>query len=279
MAPAHSSCGRSGSARTLSLRALCTWSAQAQRTRAPIQRLADIIAARFVQVVIAIALLTGAVWWFFGPEPAATYALLNAVAVLIIACPCAVGLATPISMTVAMGEGARAGILFRNAEAIERMRDIDTLVLDKTGTLTVGKPALTDLEVDGMERDDALVLLASAEQPSEHPIAHAIVQAARERKFVLGPSGRLQHIQRARGRGSGRAAVASSWAVVRSSEQRSIDTSPVAERAPKHCAEKRKPWSFSPLMAVLSQSPASLIPSKTARLKRLTHSNAGTCTS
>ena len=196
----------------------------AQRTRAPIQRLADIIAARFVQVVIAIALLTGAVWWFFGPEPAATYALLNAVAVLIIACPCAVGLATPISMTVAMGEGARAGILFRNAEAIERMRDIDTLVLDKTGTLTVGKPALTDLEVDGMERDDALVLLASAEQPSEHPIAHAIVQAARERKLVLD---RAVGFNVLNGLGveaqvGGRSVLVGSRAFL---EQRSIDTS------------------------------------------------------
>jgi Cu+-exporting ATPase len=158
---------------------------EAQRTRAPIQRLADWIAARFVQVVIAIAIATALVWWFFGPEPAATYALLNSVAVLIIACPCAVGLATPISMTVAMGEGARAGILFRNAEAIERMREVDTVVVDKTGTLTLGRPALTDLEVDGIGRDEALVLLASAEQPSEHPIAHAILAAAKERAVGL----------------------------------------------------------------------------------------------
>jgi Cu+-exporting ATPase len=161
---------------------------EAQRTRAPIQRLADIIAARFVQVVIGIALLTATAWWFLGPSPAATYALLNAVAVLIIACPCAVGLATPISMTVAMGEGALAGILFRNAEAIERMREIDTLVVDKTGTLTLGKPALTDLEVDGIAREEALLLLASAEQPSEHPIAHAIVQAAREQNVPIAPA-------------------------------------------------------------------------------------------
>jgi Cu+-exporting ATPase len=131
-----------------------------------------------------IALITAAVWWIYGPEPAATYALLNAVAVLIIACPCAVGLATPISMTVAMGEGARAGILFRNAEAIERMRAIDTLVVDKTGTLTLGKPALTELEVDGLSRDEALSLLASAEAPSEHPIAHAIVEAAKAAQNV-----------------------------------------------------------------------------------------------
>jgi Cu+-exporting ATPase len=165
---------------------------EAQRTRAPIQKLADVIAARFVEIVIAIALVTAGVWWFFGPEPAATYALLNAVAVLIIACPCAVGLATPISMTVAMGEGARAGILFRNAEAIERMREIDTLVVDKTGTLTLGRPALTELETDGIARDEALALLAAAEQPSEHPIAHAIVQAAKDGGSPIRPAAQFQ---------------------------------------------------------------------------------------
>jgi Cu+-exporting ATPase len=165
---------------------------EAQRTRAPIQRLADWIAARFVQVVIAIAIVTAIVWWLYGPEPAVTYALLNAVAVLIIACPCAVGLATPISMTVAMGEGARAGILFRNAEAIERMQQVDTVIVDKTGTLTLGRPALTEFEGDGMERDQALALLASAEQPSEHPIAHAIVAAAKERRVTLTPTSDFQ---------------------------------------------------------------------------------------
>jgi Cu+-exporting ATPase len=158
---------------------------EAQRTRAPIQRLADLIAARFVEVVIAIAIITAAAWWLLGPDPAVTYALLNAVAVLIIACPCAVGLATPISMTVAMGEGARAGILFRSAEAIERMRQIDTVVVDKTGTLTLGRPALTEFEVEGIARDEALGLLAAAEQPSEHPIAHAVVQAAKEGGLML----------------------------------------------------------------------------------------------
>ena len=166
--------------------------AEAQRTRAPIQRLADLIAARFVEVVVIIALVTAAIWWFFGPEPAATYALLNAVAVLIIACPCAVGLATPISMTVAMGEGARAGILFRNAEAIERMREIDTVVVDKTGTLTLGRPALTDIDVSGISRDEALKLLASAEAPSEHPIAHAIVTAAKQEDVAIRPASEFQ---------------------------------------------------------------------------------------
>ena len=123
---------------------------EAQRTRAPIQRLADVIAAYFVQIVVVVAIVTAIVWWFYGPEPKFAYAFLNAIAVLIIACPCAVGLATPISMTVAMGQGARAGILFRNAEAIERMRDIDTVVVDKTGTLTLGHPALTDFVAEGI---------------------------------------------------------------------------------------------------------------------------------
>ena len=165
---------------------------EAQRTRAPIQKLADLIAARFVEIVVVIAIATAAVWWFFGPPPSLTYALLNAVAVLIIACPCAVGLATPISMTVAMGEGARAGILFRNAEAIERMRQIDTVVVDKTGTLTLGRPALTDLEVEGIERDEALGWLAAAEQPSEHPIAHAIVAAAKDRGAAIRPTSEFE---------------------------------------------------------------------------------------
>ncbi|HVW65063.1 MAG TPA: copper-translocating P-type ATPase [Nitrosospira sp.] len=154
---------------------------EAQRTRAPIQRLADVIAAYFVQVVIAIAIITALAWWFLGPEPKFAYAFVNAIAVLIIACPCAVGLATPISMTVAMGQGARAGILFRNADAIERMRDIDTVVVDKTGTLTLGRPELTDFAVDGIPLQEALALLAGVEQFSEHPIAHAIVEGARSR--------------------------------------------------------------------------------------------------
>jgi P-type Cu+ transporter len=161
---------------------------EAQRTRAPIQRLADLIAAYFVQIVVAIAVLTALAWGFFGPEPRLTYALVNAVAVLIIACPCAVGLATPISMTVAMGQGALSGILFRNAEAIERMRDIDTLVVDKTGTLTLGRPALTNFLCDGIPEREALALVAAAEQPSEHPIATAIVEGAKARGLAMPPA-------------------------------------------------------------------------------------------
>jgi len=155
--------------------------AEAQRTRAPIQRLADVIAAYFVQVVVAIAVVTALTWWWLGPDPRFTYAFVNAVAVLIIACPCAVGLATPISMTVAMGQGARVGILFRNAEALERMREIDTVVVDKTGTLTLGRPALTDFQAQGLAEHEALALVAGVEQHSEHPIALAIVAGAKER--------------------------------------------------------------------------------------------------
>ncbi|BCT67786.1 Silver exporting P-type ATPase [Nitrosospira sp. NRS527] len=159
---------------------------EAQRTRAPIQRLADTIAGYFVQTVIAIAIVTALAWWFLGPEPRFSYAFINAIAVLIIACPCAVGLATPISMTVAMGQGARAGILFRNAEAIERMRDIDTVVVDKTGTLTLGRPTLTDFDVEGIAHDEALALMAGVEQLSEHPIGQAIVEGAKARNLKPG---------------------------------------------------------------------------------------------
>jgi Cu+-exporting ATPase len=171
---------------------------EAQRTRAPIQRLADLIAAYFVQFVVLIALVTAAVWWLFGPEPALTYALLNAVAVLIIACPCAVGLATPISMTVAMGRGASMGILFRNAEAIEHMRSIDTLVVDKTGTLTLGKPALTDFVCEGTDEAAALELVAGVERLSEHPIATAIVAGAKARGVT---PGRAEAFEAANGMG------------------------------------------------------------------------------
>ena len=167
---------------------------EAQRTRAPIQRLADIIAAYFVQIVVAIAVVTAVVWWWVGPEPKIAYALLNAVAVLIIACPCALGLATPISMTVAMGQGARAGILFRNAEAIERMRDIDTVVVDKTGTLTLGRPALVDFVAEGLPLDEALALVASVEQLSEHPIGLAIVESAKARGVALRRPGAFEAV-------------------------------------------------------------------------------------
>ena len=161
--------------------------AQAQRTRAPVQRLADLVAAYFVQTVIAVAVITALAWWFLGPEPRLAYALVNAVSVLIIACPCAVGLATPISITVAMGQGALNGILFRNAEAVEKLREVDTLVVDKTGTLTVGRPELVDFAVDGIDESEALRLVASLERASEHPLAQAILRAAETRKLALQP--------------------------------------------------------------------------------------------
>ena len=156
--------------------------AEAQRSRAPIQKLADRVSAYFVPAVIVIAIVTFIVWAIVGPEPRFAYALINAVAVLIIACPCALGLATPMSIMVAMGKGAQAGVLFKNAEAIEVLRDVDTLVVDKTGTLTEGKPKLvTVVPVAGMNEPELLRLAASLEKASEHPLAAAIVSGAQER--------------------------------------------------------------------------------------------------
>src|SRR5262245_29462493 len=160
--------------------------AEAQRSRAPIQRLADVVAAVFVPVVIGVAVLTFAAWAAIGPEPRLAYALVNAVAVLIIACPCALGLATPMSIMVAMGRGASFGVLFRNAEAIERLRDVDTLVVDKTGTLTEGRPELASaVPAPGFEEAELLRLAASLERASEHPIAAAIARGAASRGLAL----------------------------------------------------------------------------------------------
>ncbi|MBB1244298.1 heavy metal translocating P-type ATPase [Streptomyces durbertensis] len=155
---------------------------QAQASRAPIQRLADAVSAYFVPAVIVIAIGTFAVWFTVGPAPALTLALVSAVAVLIIACPCALGLATPLSVMVGTGKGARAGILIRSAEALETAHRLDTVVLDKTGTITEGRPRLTDvLPVDGWDGTRLLAVVAAAEADSEHPLAHAIVTAAAER--------------------------------------------------------------------------------------------------
>ena len=158
--------------------------AEAQRSRAPIQKLADVVSGYFVPAVILIAMVTFFVWALVGPEPRLAYAIINAVSVLIIACPCALGLATPMSIMVATGKGAHAGVLFRNAEAIEVLREIDTLVVDKTGTLTEGRPKLVTVEpVAGF--DDVLQLAASLERGSEHPLAAAIVAGAEERGVAL----------------------------------------------------------------------------------------------
>jgi P-type Cu+ transporter len=160
--------------------------ADAQRSRAPIQKLADRVAGYFVPVVVGIAVLTFLAWGIFGPDPRMAHALVNAVAVLIIACPCALGLATPMSIMVASGKGATMGVLFKNAEAIETLRKVNTLVLDKTGTLTEGKPRLVTVEaVAGVEEQDLLRLAASLERGSEHPLAGAIVAGAEERGAVL----------------------------------------------------------------------------------------------
>lgn len=156
--------------------------AQAQRSRAPLQRLADQVAAWFVPSVILIAVLTFVAWWFFGPEPRFAYALVNAVAVLIIACPCALGLATPISIMVASGRGAQLGVLFRDAQAIESLRDVGTLVLDKTGTITVGRPTFDRaIAVNGFSEEQVLSWAAGLDRTSEHPLARAVVAGAESR--------------------------------------------------------------------------------------------------
>ena len=154
---------------------------QAQRSRAPSQKLADQVAAWFVPAVMGISIFAFLAWWFLGPEPHLAYALVNAVAVLIIACPCALGLATPISIMVASGRGAQSGVLFRNAEAIETLRRIDTLVLDKTGTLTQGRPTLTQVIAFGVSKEVVLACAAGLERASEHPLGRAIFEGARIR--------------------------------------------------------------------------------------------------
>jgi P-type Cu+ transporter len=160
--------------------------AQAQRSRAPIQRMADRVSGWFVPAVIAAALLAAAVWALVGPEPLFTYALVAAVSVLIIACPCALGLATPMSIMVGVGRGAQLGVLIKNAEALERFEKVDTLVIDKTGTLTEGRPAVTAIKVtSGFDETELLRLAASLERGSEHPLADAILRAAKEKSLAL----------------------------------------------------------------------------------------------
>ncbi|WP_405230215.1 copper-transporting P-type ATPase [Lentisalinibacter sediminis] len=160
--------------------------AEAQRSRAPIQRLADVVAGWFVPTVVGVAIVAFIAWSIWGPEPAMAYALVNAVAVLIIACPCALGLATPMAIMVGTGKGAQSGILVKNAEALETLEKIDTLVVDKTGTLTEGRPRLTAVETGGgLAEEELLRLAASLERASEHPLAAAIVEGARERGVNL----------------------------------------------------------------------------------------------
>jgi Cu+-exporting ATPase len=161
---------------------------EAQGSRAPIQRLADRVAARFVPAVLVIAATTFVGWWVLGPAPSLLYALTNAVAVLVIACPCAMGLATPTAIMVATGRGAEHGVLFKSAEALETLHRVDMIVFDKTGTLTLGRPVVTDvIPAAGVSDDDVLAIAAAAEQASEHPIGEAIVARAKERGLALPP--------------------------------------------------------------------------------------------
>ena len=159
---------------------------EAQRSRAPIQKLADIVAGYFVPAVVIAAVITFVVWGFWGPEPRLAHAIVNAVAVLIIACPCALGLATPMSIMVGTGKGASLGVLIKNAEALEIMEKVDTIVVDKTGTLTEGKPRLVAVQAaDGFTGDEVLQLASSLERASEHPLAEAIVRGAEDRGVTL----------------------------------------------------------------------------------------------
>ena len=167
--------------------------AAAQRSRAPIQKLADAVAGWFVPAVIGVAVLAFVAWAIWGPAPALAYALVSAIAVLIIACPCALGLATPMSIMTATGRGAQAGVLIRDAEALETFAKVDTLIVDKTGTLTVGKPELVAvLPEPGQDEAEVLRLAASLERGSEHPLAEAIVRGAEARGLALADAGGLR---------------------------------------------------------------------------------------
>ena len=203
----------------------------AQRTRAPIQRLADRAAAWFVPAVVAIAVMTAIIWALWGPEPRLAHALVNGVAVLIIACPCALGLATPMSIMVGTGRGAQSGVLVRNAEALERLSEVTILVVDKTGTLTEGKPQLTQIETLGnLAENEVLRLVASLEQASEHPLAGAILRAAKERQSVAGARERVSvdHRQRRSRRGRWQSVVIGNAAQM---EAASIPLGAAKERA------------------------------------------------
>jgi Cu+-exporting ATPase len=205
--------------------------AEAQRSRAPIQKLADVVSGYFVPAVILIAMVTFIVWATIGPEPRMAYAIINAVAVLIIACPCALGLATPMSIMVATGKGAQAGVLFRNAEAIEVLREIDTLVVDKTGTLTEGKPKLVTLAPSAGFNEKALLrLAASLERGSEHPLAAAIVAGAAEQRVELTKAESFESItgKGVKGRIDGRAVGLGNAALL---TELSIDPGPLTMKA------------------------------------------------
>jgi len=206
---------------------------EAQRSKAPMQRLADKVAAHFVPIVMAVAGLTFAAWLLWGPEPRLAAALVNAVAVLVIACPCALGLATPMSVTVAMGKGASAGVLFRNAEALELMAKVDTLVLDKTGTLTQGKPQVLEVHaLPPFTPEELLALAASVELASEHPLGEAVLQEARRRELPLQPAARFEALagQGVAGEVAGKHVLVGNAALL---ESHGVDTAPLRELAEK----------------------------------------------
>lgn len=206
--------------------------AEAQRSKAPIQKLADVVSGYFVPIVILIAIITFIVWGIFGPEPAMAYALINSVAVLIIACPCALGLATPMSIMVATGRGAMAGVLFKNAEAIEVLRKVTTLVVDKTGTLTEGKPKLVTIisTLDGIDENELLSFVATLERGSEHPLAAAIVDGAKDRSVKLQDTDNFESItgKGVKGVISGKKVALGNSALM---EELGVDSASLLERA------------------------------------------------
>ena len=227
---------------------------QAQGSKAPVQRLADLIASRFVPVVMFIAVGTFIVWFNFGPDPALTFALVNAVAVLIIACPCALGLATPLSIMVGTGKGAENGILIRSADALETAHKLQTLVFDKTGTITKGKPSLTDVvPMEGFGEEELLRLIASAEQSSEHPLAQAIVQGAKDRGVTLSESSDFQSIT-----GKGLSVTVEGHRVLLGNQrlltEEKIGTSSLEKQAERLASEGK-----TPMFAAIDGKPAGLV--------------------
>src|SRR6266487_4579808 len=227
---------------------------QAQASRAPIQRLADAVSGYFVPAVMAIAVATFAIWFVAGPAPPLTLALVSAVAVLIIACPCALGLATPLSIMVGTGKGARAGILIRSAEALETAHKLDTIVLDKTGTITAGKPALTDVRpVGGLGETELLALVAGAEHDSEHPLAAAIMAGARSRSLTVASASGLASVtgQGVRASVGGRAVLVGSARLLAGA---GIDTSTLDTIAAGLSAEGK-----TPVLAALDGRPAGVL--------------------
>ncbi len=227
---------------------------QAQGSKAPIQRLVDLVASRFVPVVIFIAIGTFIVWFNFGPTPALIFALVNAVAVLIIACPCALGLATPLSIMVGTGKGAQNGILIRSAEALEIAHKLQTLILDKTGTITKGQPSLTDVvPVDNVAEDELLRLVASAERSSEHPLGQAIIQGAKDRGLELAEPSEFQSIT---GKGiqvtiDGRQVLVGNRRLL---EDAGIETSALEQHAERLATEGK-----TPMFAAVDGSPAGVV--------------------